>query len=459
MQVLIFAALFVFIYVLIKRVIINNLKKINDTLGRITDGDLNVTVDVRSNEEFSSLSDDINSTVSTLKRYIAEAAARIDKELEYAKQIQLSALPTNFPKGEDFGIYAQMIAAKEVGGDFYDFYKLSDSTVAFLAADVSGKGIPAAMFMMTAKTIIKDLAESGMAVNDIFTKANEKLCENNESGMFVTAWMGILDLNTGNVQFANAGHNPPLLKRADGSFEYLKTRAGFVLAGMEGVIYRIGEITLNKGDRLFLYTDGVPEATNAENELYGEDRLLDFMNRNDSMEATELLPALKNNIDEFVGNAPQFDDITMLMFDFRPEKGGERMTQKVFPAKIEALSDVLSFTEQTLESFECSMKTQTAICVAIEEVFVNVAHYAYPDSDGDMTLRIGFEEKERTVTFRLTDKGVPFDPLKKPDPDITLSAEERDIGGLGIFIAKKTMDSISYSYENEENVLTMIKNI
>ena len=267
MQVIIFATLFVFIYILIKRVIINNLQKINDTLGRITKGDLNVTVDVRSNKEFSSLSDDINSTVSTLKRYIAEAAARIDKELEYAKQIQLSALPTNFPDNEDFRIYAQMIAAKEVGGDFYDFYKLSDTTVAFLAADVSGKGIPAAMFMMTAKTIIKDLAESGMAVNDIFTKANEKLCENNESGMFVTAWMGILDLTTGNVQFANAGHNPPLLKRADGSFEYLKTRAGFVLAGMEGVRYRSGEITLNEGDRLFLYTDGVPEATNEENKL------------------------------------------------------------------------------------------------------------------------------------------------------------------------------------------------
>ncbi len=175
MQVIIFATLFVFIYVLIKRVIINNLKKINDTLGRITQGDLNVTVDVRSSSEFSSLSDDINSTVSTLKRYIAEAAARIDKELEYAKQIQLSALPANFPDDEKFGIYAQMIAAKEVGGDFYDFYKLSDNTVAFLVADVSGKGIPAAMFMMTAKTIIKDLAESGMAVNDVFTKANEKL--------------------------------------------------------------------------------------------------------------------------------------------------------------------------------------------------------------------------------------------------------------------------------------------
>ena len=313
--------------------------------------------------------------------------------------------------------------------------------------------------MMTAKAIIKDLAESGMAVNDIFTKANEKLCENNESGMFVTAWMGILDLTTGNVQFANAGHNPPLLKRANGDFEYLKTRAGFVLAGMEGVRYRIGEITLNPGDRLFLYTDGVPEATNTENKLYGEDRLLSFMNQNATVEATKLLPELKKNIDEFVGEAPQFDDITMLMLDYKSKEGDERMTNKTFPAKTEALNDVLGFVEETLEGLECPMKTQMAICVAIEEVFVNVAHYAYPDSDGDMTIYIGFDEESRDITFRMADKGVPFNPLKKPDPDITLSAEDREIGGLGIFITKKTMDSLSYAYENGENILTMIKKI
>ena len=459
MQIIIFATLFVFIYVLIKRVIISNLERINDTLGRITKGDLNVTVDVRTSHEFSSLSDDINSTVATLKRYIAEAAARIDKELEYAKQIQLSALPTNFPSDEEYEIYAQMIAAKEVGGDFYDFYKLNDTTVAFLAADVSGKGIPAAMFMMTAKTIIKDLAESGMAVNDIFTKANEKLCENNESGMFVTAWMGILDITTGKMQFANAGHNPPLLKRADGEFEYLKTRAGFVLAGMEGVRYRVGELTLSPGDRIFLYTDGVPEATNTENKLYGEDRLLDFMNKNASAEATEILPMLKANIDEFVGEAPQFDDITMLMFDYKPKEEGAHAMNRSFPAKIEALSDILGFVEETLESYDCPMKTQMAICVAIEEIFVNVAHYAYGDGEGDMTLGIGFDDASRTVTFRMADKGTPFDPLQKPDPDITLSAEDREIGGLGIFITKKTMDSVSYAYENGENVLTMIKQI
>ena len=459
MQVIIFATLFVFIYILIKRVIINNLQKINDTLARITKGDLNVTVDVRSSREFSSLSDDINSTVSTLKRYIAEAAARIDKELEYAKQIQLSALPTNFPKNEDFEIYAQMIAAKEVGGDFYDFYKLNDTTVAFLAADVSGKGIPAAMFMMTAKTIIKDLAESGMAVNDIFTKANEKLCENNESGMFVTAWMGILDLTTGKMQFANAGHNPPLLKRANGDFEYLKTRAGFVLAGMEGIRYRVGELMIYPGDRLFLYTDGVPEATNTENKLYGEERLLIFANQNANADATEFLPSLKANIDAFVGEAPQFDDITMLMFDYKPKQGGVHMMNKTFPAKIEALSDVLGFVDQTLEEYECPMKFQTAVCVAIEEIFVNVAHYAYGDGEGDMTLGIGFDAESREITFRMTDRGIPFDPLKKPDPDITLSAEDREIGGLGIFITKKTMDKVTYAYENGENILTMIKKI
>ena len=459
MQIIIFATLFVFIYVLIKRVIINNLEKINNTLGRITKGDLDVTVDVRSSQEFSSLSDDINSTVSTLKRYIAEAAARIDKELEYAKQIQLSALPTDFPDNEDFAIYAQMIAAKEVGGDFYDFYKLSDTTVAFLAADVSGKGIPAAMFMMTAKTIIEDLAESGLAVNDVFTKANEKLCQNNESGMFVTAWMGILDLTTGKLQFANAGHNPPLLKRANGSFEYLKTRAGFVLAGMEGIRYRVGELMLYPGDRLFLYTDGVPEATNVENKLYGEDRLLDFMNQNALAEATEFLPALKANIDEFVGEVPQFDDITMLMFDYKPKQGGVNMINKTFPAKIEALSDVLGFVDQTLESYECPMKVQTAICVAIEEVFVNGAHYAYGEGEGDMTLGIGFNAESREITFRMTDKGTPFNPLNKPDPDITLAAEDREVGGLGIFITKKTMDTVDYVYENGENILTMIKKI
>jgi sigma-B regulation protein RsbU (phosphoserine phosphatase) len=228
---------------------------------------------------------------------------------------------------------------------------------------------------------------------------------------------------------------------------------------MEGIRYRAGELTLGAGDRLFLYTDGVTEATNVENKLYGEDRLLHFLNQNADAEAEALLPMLKNDIDAFVGEAPQFDDITMLMFDYKHKEGGEEVTKRTFSAKTETLLDVLAFAEQALEKHGCPMKIQTAICVALEEVFVNIAHYAYEGGEGDVTLEIKFDETTRDIIFRMIDQGVAFDPLQKPDPDITLSAEEREIGGLGIFIAKKTMDLVTYAYENGENILTMIKKI
>ena len=458
MLILIFAALFIFIYFLIKKVIINNLQKVNGTLSEITGGNLNVKVDVRTNAEFSSLSDDINSTVSTLKKYIAEAAARIDKELEYAKQIQLSALPSDFPDTEDYSVFAQMIAAKEVGGDFYDFYSFDDNTVFFLAADVSGKGIPAAMFMMKAKTIIKDLSERGLSVNEIFTLANEKLCENNESDMFVTAWIGKFDLSTGKLTFTNAGHNPPLIVHADGECEYLKSRPGFVLAGMEGIMYRENEITLNKGDRILLYTDGVTEATDINEALYGEDRLLSYINKNKNLKAEELLLGLKKDIDLFVGEAPQFDDITMLVFDYK-KKEGTPVKEKIFSATKDSLSEVIAFTEECLESFDCSMKNSMTICVAVEEIFINIANYAYSDGNGNASLSFGFDKNERIMTLVIKDNGIPFNPLEKAEPDITLSADDREIGGLGIFITKKTMDTVCYSYENGQNVLTMTKKI
>ena len=460
MLILIFATLFVMLFFLIKKLVIDNIHKINGTLSKISSGNLNEMVDVRSNVEFSSLSDDINSTVDTLKRYIAEAAARIDKELEYAKTIQLSALPNVFPPYPEqnrFDVYAQMIAAKEVGGDFYDFYMPSPNTVAFLVADVSGKGIPAAMFMMTAKTIIKSLTERGIPVNDIFTKANEKLCENNESGMFVTAWMGILDLTTGVLRYANAGHNPPVIMK-DGKFEYLKSRAGFVLGGMEGVVYRINELQLNKGDRIFLYTDGVTEATNLAQELYGEERLLNYLNANKETKNRAMLIDLKSSIDKFVGKAPQFDDITMLIFDYYGDELGGGKEQE-FDADVEKLSEVIEFLENELDNVDCPIKTKIAISVAIEEIFVNIAHYAYGEGKGKAKVRFMFDETERVATITLTDKGMPFNPLERQDPDVTLSAGDRDIGGLGIFITKKTMDDVIYRYQNDENILTLVKKL
>lgn len=459
-EVIIFATLFVLVYFLIKKVIINNLHKINNSLAQITNGNLNVMVDVRTNAEFSSLSDDINSTVSTLKDYIADAAARIDQELEYAKEIQYSALPSIFPPYPDqnhFDIYAQMFTAKEVGGDFYDFYMLDDYTIAFLIADVSGKGIPAALFMMAAKTTIKDLAERGLPANEILGQANEKLCKGNEAGMFVTVCMGILDLRTGTLQLANAGHNPPLMKHRDGTFEYLRIKPGFVLAGMEGVHYRLNEYTLHPGDRIFFYTDGVTEATNLDKQLYGEERLRAFANAHAGLAAKELVHDLKEDIDRFVGEAPQFDDITMLMFDYL---GGTAMKEeKNFPADDNALPEVQGFFEELLEQLACPMKTQIAVSVVIEEVFVNIAHYAYPEGEGRAVAAFAFDPENRTATFEFRDQGIPFDPLQQKEPDITLPAEERDIGGLGILITRKTMDRVTYRYENGENILTMQKTI
>ncbi len=319
MEVIIFFALFVLIYFLIRKLIVNNIERINDSLSKITNGDLNEIVDVRSHVEFASLSDDINSTVDTLKKYIADAAARIDAELAFAKAIQHSALPSvfpPFPTRKEFDIWATMDTAKEVGGDFYDFYFVNKDTLAFLIADVSGKGIPAAMFMMNAKAVLKSYAESGLDVNKVFTLGNEKLCEGNDAGMFVTAWMGFLNTETGEVTFANAGHNPPLVRHADGSFEYLKVRAGFVLAGMEGVKYRKNELQLAPGDVIYLYTDGVTEATNINDELYGEDRLLALLNANKEASMEKLCKLVKEDVFAFAGEAPQFDDITMLALKY-----------------------------------------------------------------------------------------------------------------------------------------------
>lgn len=324
MEFVVFGMLFIVVYFLIKKLIVDNMVKINRSLAKITSGNLDTVVDVRTNEEFASLSDDINSTVLTLKRYIAEAAARIDKELEFAKAIQHSAIPMVFPPypgHREFDIYATMDTAKEVGGDFYDFYFVGENKLGFLIADVSGKGIPAAMFMMTAKTLIKGYAESGKSVDEVFTIANAKLCESNEAGMFVTAWMGILDITTGLLEFANAGHNPPLVKHADGRFEFLKSKSGFILAGMEGMKYRRNELVLSPGDEIYLYTDGVTEATNAENALYGEERLANLLNTMHGLSGEALCRAVKADIDAFAGDAPQSDDITMLYLKYNGGSG------------------------------------------------------------------------------------------------------------------------------------------
>jgi len=257
---------------------------------------------------------DVNNYIENLKKVTAEKE-RIGAELDVAKKIQASMLPCIFPAFPDrveFDIYASMLPAKEVGGDFYDFFLIDETHLAVVIADVSGKGVPAALFMVIAKTLIKNNAQYGKAPKEIFETVNNQLCEGNDAAMFVTAFMGILEIGSGKFMYVNAGHNPPVIKKSEGNYEWLVTKPGFVLAGMEGMRYRQDEIVLEQGDTLYMYTDGVTEATNAENELFTDPRLLDVLNNHKADNLAELLSSVKKEIDLFVKEAPQFDDITML---------------------------------------------------------------------------------------------------------------------------------------------------
>lgn len=243
---------------------------------------------------------------------------RIASELDLASDIQANMLPKILPGNPeklDFTLYAKNVPAKEVGGDFYDYFMIDEDRVAIVMADVSGKGVPAALFMVIAKTLIKDHSQLGVGPAQTFTRVNNLLCEGNDAGLFVTAWLGILELSSGKLTYVNAGHNPPLIKR-NGSYEYLKCRPGFVLAGMENIKYKEAEIVLEKGDGVFLYTDGVTEDTDINNELYGEERLLQFMNEHIHDTPKDKIHALFAELHKFEKEAEQFDDITMLALDY-----------------------------------------------------------------------------------------------------------------------------------------------
>ncbi|MCD7867235.1 MAG: SpoIIE family protein phosphatase [Clostridiales bacterium] len=286
----------------------------------------NQHISVATGDEIEGLGNSFNVMLRELENYIANLSRvtaekeRIGAELDIAAHIQASMLPCifpAFPDREEFEVFATMNPAKEVGGDFYDFFMVDPTHIAVVMADVSGKGVPAALFMVIGKTLIKDHTLPDRDLGEVFTRVNDLLCEANSEGLFITAFEGVLDLATGKLDFVNAGHEMPFLCKKGGSYEPYKIRPGFVLAGMEGMRYRGGSMTLDVGDRLFQYTDGVTEAMNADGELYGMKRLGGVLNRCRDLAPAKLLPEIKADIDRFVGDAPQFDDITMLCLEYK----------------------------------------------------------------------------------------------------------------------------------------------
>lgn len=426
-------------------------------------------INIKSGDEIEKLAVSFKKMETEINTYIENITAinaekeRIGAELNVATQIQADMLPNifpAFPEYDEFDIYASMQPAKEVGGDFYDFFMIDDKYLAVVMADVSGKGVPAALFMVIAKTLIKNHALNKEQPKDIFTNVNNQLCENNEVGMFVTGWLGIIDITSGYMTYVNAGHNYPLVVHADGTVEWIKSRPGFVLAGMDGTRYRQNELQLETGDTLYLYTDGVSEALDLKQELFGDDRLEKALSENGVSDMTpkEMIEHISAKLEAFASGAEQADDITMLSVTMKKFKENP-IDWDVWEgaADVALLEEVQAFIGKYMEEAEFSMAMATQMEVAVEEIFVNIASYAYVDGTGNAVVkcRLNTEEKQLEICFE--DWGVPYNPLEKQDPDITLSAEERRIGGLGIYMVKKSMDDVIYEYAEGKNCLTLVK--
>ena len=323
--------------------VISGIRRVNSDLARITAGDLGARVNEKSNPEFSELSDGINSTVQALADAIIREAKRIDAELEVARTIQLSFIPNKFPafpERSDFDLHALILPAKEVGGDFYDFSLMDKDRLGFAIADVSGKGIPGAMFMMRAKALLINTAITCGDLGALVSKVNDQLCEGNDAELFVTAFVGILDLKTGELVYVNAGHNPPYLISKDCGVKPLIGKRGLVLAGMEDYSYQANIAKLAPGDALFLYTDGVTEATDNNKHLYGDKRLQACLEKNTQLSVKELISAVNESVDKFVDAEPQFDDITMLAIRFAEKASVEKLMLPADEAELERVGGV-----------------------------------------------------------------------------------------------------------------------
>ena len=299
---------------------------LSNDVKEISGGNLDYRAKIYDNDEIGDLAKSFNDMAVSLKDYIKNLAAvtaekeRIGAELNVATQIQADMLPRIFPPFSDrkeFEIYATMTPAKEVGGDFYDFFLIDEDHLCLVMADVSGKGVPAALFMVIAKTLIKNRALMGGTPSEILRDVNMQLCEGNDAELFVTVWLGILDIKTGKVTSSNAGHEYPAIKRADSNtFELFKTKHSPAVATMEGLRFKQNEFELKHNDILYIYTDGVAEATNSSEELYGEERMIEALNRHANAPVNEILINMKQDVDKFTGDAPQFDDITMLVLRY-----------------------------------------------------------------------------------------------------------------------------------------------
>jgi sigma-B regulation protein RsbU (phosphoserine phosphatase) len=489
-------------------------------IGKIGGDNLTYQNKIQTGDEIEDLGLAFENMTKELQEYLTNLASitaekeRIGAELTVASQIQTSMLPCIFPPFPDrseFSIFGTMTPAREVGGDFYDFFLIDDRRLCVVIADVSGKSIPAALFMVIAKTLIKNNAQMALPPSAVLDKVNMLLNENNDASMFVTAFIGYLDIVTGSFVYSNAGHNQPFIGSAAKGFHLMDSDPALPLGALRDIIFEEGEKYIVPGDMIFLYTDGVTEALNTDEELYSDERLTQTLNGAEADTPEMLIDTVGLSLAEFTDGEEQFDDITMLAiryegidktrkYDavssysepipqaslplFEPEvpaasetkpddllaaatellkreslpedlQGAEFTASVQLEAKLDNLQTILEFAAMHLRRTDLSETSKQQMLIAAEEIFVNISQYAYKPARG--IAGIGISSDKNSVSIYFYDKSKPYDPLKREDPDITLSAEDRQIGGLGIFMVKQMMDDVKYRYEGGFNKLTIVK--
>jgi sigma-B regulation protein RsbU (phosphoserine phosphatase) len=414
---------------------------------------------IRSRHKIAAAHVELEDAYSIIKRH----SDRMAEELNVARDIQMSMVPLifpAFPDRDEFSIFAALHPAREVGGDFYDFFFVDDHHLCFCIGDVSGKGVPAALFMAVTRTLIQVTAKNKNSPAKILTLVNDELSENNDTSMFVTLFVGILDVRSGVLTYSNAGHNPPYIRRTDNSIERIANRHGPIVGARAGLTYREDTLTLLRGDLLLVYTDGVTEATSLEGNLFTDERLETLLANGRFRSVEDTVKKTVDAVNEFETGADQFDDITVMALRFRGNDDGRvgYTLQLQVRNQIAEIDRVNADFNEFADQQRISSPIRQKVNMLFDELLNNIISYAFADN-ADHQIDIDVELVQRRLTINIADDGTPFDPFLVADPDTSLPIEERSVGGLGIHLVRKLMDEVGYERQGNKNIVTLIKRL
>ena len=467
-----------FSFMVVRNRVLKPLDLIAQSARVVSVGDYDHPVEYQSRDEVGTLIRAFNAMIASTKasfgtirdsnQKLERHLKQIEDELAMAQQMQMSILPKQLPDRADISMFGRMTAAREVGGDFYDVIEIDDDRVGIVIADVSGKGVPAALFMAVSCTVIKSIAARGGQPGHVLALANDILCDGNDAAMFVTVFYGIMNNRTGEFTYCNAGHNPPYLMRAGGNVEQLPTTDGVALGVLDGLDYSERKISLEDGDTVFCYTDGITEAFDMGGNEFSDSRLEEALYHSRALSVETLGVHVIDHVHEFAGEAPQSDDITCLVMRYQPsEEAGEgaapvqpRVSTDQIVVRIandlSELAPLAGLVEEFCERNEMPMKLAFNLNLALDEMITNTVSYGYEDR-AKHTIEVRIMREGDTFTVELEDDGLPYNPLEAPEPDLDAEIDDRPIGGLGVHLVRTIMDTVNYRREGDRNLLIMSK--